>query len=358
MPTISALWDIKSLIEHFASVQVVGRPATVRGVVEYHSNCPFCGGTDRFIMRPEIGTYSCAIRSSGCDESGDCIDFLRNYMHMTTYEAREFLGLEQNADFAPSKPVASSQNGKECPPPARWQDAGTNLVRIAEAGLWSSAGKDMLAYLHARGLGDEIIRKKRLGYVPLQSNGRFYESSLESWGLDPLTCAKDAVRVPTGILIPWFEGNTLWRLALKRPDQPRGQNYGQVLGSGEGLFNVDAIQYDFPAMIVEGEFCAMAIDQEAGDLISCVATGSTTRARLSRWVAELNLASFNLQSFDEDEGGDAGSEYWENTLRKCQRWSPWISKDPNDLLMRKYFEWVKEGFSVREWVEGGIMIAR
>jgi hypothetical protein len=358
MPTISALYDIKSLIERYANIDVVGRLATVRGVTEYHSNCPWCGGTDRFVTRPETGQFSCAIRSSGCGRTGDGIDFLKEYMNMTHAEAMETLGIEQSADFVPAKPSTQSQIAKECPPPARWQETGKNLVERAQSALWSSAGKDMLTILRSRNLSDGIIKKKKYGYMPLQSNGRFYEDELENWGLTPEQTNKDKVRIPNGILIPWFEGNTLWRLALKRPDQPKGKDYGQVVGSGEGLYGVDAIQYDFPAMMVESEFCQSAVEQESGDLVACVATGSTTRARLSRWVAELHLASFTLQSFDEDEGGDAGAEYWESALKRCQRWSPWIAKDPNDLLMQKYFEWVKEGFSIREWVEGGIMLAK
>jgi len=208
--------------------------------------------------------------------------------------------------------------------------------------------------LRGRGLGDEIIKCKRLGYVPLRSDGRFYEASLEDWGLDPAHCAKDRVRIPNGILIPWFEGSTLWRLALKRPDQPKGKDYGQVLGSGEGLFNVDAIQYDTPTMMVEAEFCAMAVEQESDDLIACVATGSTTRGRLSRWVAELHLASYVLQSFDEDESGDEGAEYWEQALKHCQRWSPYIAKDPNDILLKKFLPDRWE-CSLREWVGAGII---
>lgn len=354
MPIVSPMYDIKSLIERYASIEIKGRPATVHGVLEYHSNCPWCGGEDRFITRPETGQYSCAIRASGCGRHGDALDFLKNYCNMTHSEACEVLGLEINQDYEPSSAPKSSQNGKENPPPARWQETGLLLVERAVWALWNTnEGKIMLDYLHDdRGLDYEIIRKKRLGYVPFQKDGRFYEDELENWGLDPATCSKDKVRVPNGILIPWFGGNTLWRLALKRPDQPKGKDYGQVVGSGEGLFNVDSIQYDFPVMITEAEFCCMAVEQECGDLISCVATGSTTRARLSRWLAELHLASYVLQSFDEDESGDEGADYWMQTLQKCMRWSPYIAKDPNDILLKKFFEG-HQGYSLKQWVESG-----
>lgn len=357
MPTISTLWDIKSLIEHYAGVQTSGRPTVSRGVLEVHSNCPWCPGSkDGFIMQPEIGRYSHAIRSSGCGRTGDGIDFLKEYCNMTHQEACEVLGLEQNADFIPSSPFKSAQNTKESPPPARWQETGSIMVKHAELALWSPAGATMLDYLRGRGLKDETIRKHRLGYIPLQPDGRFYQSSFETWGLTPDMLSEDqvkkgCVRVPNGILIPWFEGDTLWRLALKRPGE--NPSYGQVMGSGEGMFNVSSIDMDKPCMIVEGELCAMSVDQEAGDLISCVATGSTTRGRLARWQSDLSFASFVLQSFDEDDAGDQGAEYWLK-MKNSMRWSPWFAKDLNDILQKKFFEWVTEGVSIREWVEAGI----
>lgn len=362
MPILSAQWDIFSLIEHFASIQVAYK-SNVKGVLEIHSNCPFCPGSeDSFIMRPETGEWNHHTRSGGCMRKGDCIDFLTSELvNMSRSEAMDFLGLEQSADFVPSERSQSAHVGNERPPCKQWQSQGMNLVERAQRYLWTSGGKDALAYLHARGLGDDIIKKKKLGYIPLQKNGKYYESELEQWGIDPATCKKDAVRIPPGILIPWFEGSTLWRLALKRIDK---NEYGQVLGSGEGLFNVNTIQYGFPAMIVEGEICAMSVEQECGDLIACVATGSTTRGRLNRWIADLGLPlgesgknGFVLQSFDEDESGDTGAEYWLGNLKKCIRWSPLVAKDPNDILLQKYFDGY-EGYTLREWVEAGIESAK
>lgn len=351
MSIVSPMYDIFSLIDRYASIQVAYK-SVVRGVLEIHSNCPFCGGHDRFVTRPETGQYSCAIRASGCGRHGDCLDFLKDFMNMSHQEACEVLQIETNADYVPSSPSQNAHVGNESPPNKEWQSQGKNLIERAQKYLWSSGGKDALAYLHGRGLGDEIIKKKKLGYIPLQKNGKYYESELEQWGLDPEHCKKDAVRIPPGILIPWFYGNELWRLALKRIDK---NEYGQVLGSGEGLFNVNTIQYDTPAMMVESEFCSMAVEQEAGDLIACVATGSTTRGRLNKWVAELGLASYVLQSFDEDESGDTGSEYWMQNLKKCMRWSPYVAKDPNDILRKKFLPDRWE-CSLREWVEAGISI--
>jgi hypothetical protein len=365
MSVVSVQWDIKSLFERYTSIEFAnkGRPTPVRGVLEYHSNCPKCPGSkDSFIIRPETGQFNHCTRSSGCGWKGDAIDLLTDpLVGMSHQEARDFLGLEQNGDFVPSSPSQHAHVGNEQPPNAKWIETGLILVEKAAHALWhTSEGRIMLDYLHDRGLGDEIIKKKKIGFIPLQSNGSWYESPLEQWGLDPEKETKDKVRIPPGILIPWMDGSTLWRLALKRPGET--QSYGQVLGSGEGLFNVGEIQYDVPAMIVEAEFCSMAVEQEAGDLVACVATGSTTRGRLNKWIAELGLPvaeknGFVLQSFDEDESGDIGAEYWIQNLKRCMRWSPYIAKDPNDILRGKYFEGLAR-LTLREWVEMGIENAK
>lgn len=367
MPTVSDRYDIKSLIERYAQIQVVS-DAIVRGVREYHSNCPWCGGHDRFITRPETGQFTCSIRSSGCGRYGDGIDFLVEYMLMSRREAIEELALE-SVTFADKIAEVSSQNYKEQPPSKKWQETGMVLVELAERALWqSSDGKAMLDYLHHRGLNDETIKKKRFGYVPFGKDGRWFTQSFEAWGLDPdqlteVQRNKGGVRVPPGIIIPWFESKTLWRIAIKRSGESKGQDYGQITGSGEGMYNIDTIQYEQPAMIVEAELCAASVEQEAGDLINVVATGSTTRGRLGRWIADLSLASFVLQSYDEDEpdergakAGDEGATFWLETLKHSLRWSPMLWKDPNDILQAQRDP--QTICTLRQWVQYGIDIGR
>jgi hypothetical protein len=348
MPIVSTRYDIKSLVERYAGIDVVGS-AVVRGVREYHSNCPWCGGTDRFITRPETGQYTCATRSSGCGRSGDGIDFLREYKGMSMDEAIRELALEDVSFY--EKPTVITQ-GQDNPPPKQWQNAAASLIARAGDCLWfSEEGKQALEYLRGRGLSDSVLKKMYIGYVPLQKDGRWYSDSFEGWGLDPAKLTqqqreKGCVRVPNGILIPWFEGSTIWKLAVKRPGEQ--MDYGQVLGSAEGLYNVGSIQYEKPAMLVEGEFDALSVMQEAGDLVACIATGSAARGRSPRWTAELMQASFIVQAFDDDKGGHTGAVHWLNTYEKCFRYEPVGSKDSNDML-RQY-----DGKFVRDWVQAGL----
>lgn len=380
MPTVSTAYDIKSLIEHHARIQVVS-DAIVRGVREYHSNCPWCDGKDRFITRPETGQYTCAIRSSGCGRYGDGIDFLMEYVGMSRGEAIEELALEDVSFY--EKELQPRQNSKELPPSKKWQEAGLIVVDMAEHYLWNTVeGRKMLDYLHQRGLNDDTIRHFRFGAMLLNKEGRWYQTPFERWGLDPdqLNQAqrdRGGVRVPPGIVIPYFEGDQLWKIAVKVYEGGEFTRYGQVMGSSEGMFNIGEVELDKPAMMVEAEFCAASVWQEARDLVACVATGSADRARIPRWRADLMDASFVLQSFDEDQAGDtAAEEYWQTRLEKCLRWTPgavgagfgrneeercltWMPgpyKDPNDILKAQQ-RGELEASALREWVEAGLHCA-
>ncbi|GCE31040.1 hypothetical protein KDA_65240 [Dictyobacter alpinus] len=356
MAIVSKLYDITSLIERYASIQVVNK-AVVRGIRELHSNCPWCGGHDRFISRPETGQYTCATRASGCGRHGDGVNFLVEYVGMSVREAMTELGIDEFSAHKRAAPIPA-KSSRETPPNKNWQESGLNLLGYAEKALWNtSGGKEMLNYLRGRGLNDDTIKRKRFGYIPPRKDGNWYIGSFEDWGFDvarltPEVKAKKGVRIPPGILIPWLSADELWRLSIKRPDQPKGKDSGQVLGSGEGLYNVDLVRYDQPAMLVESEICACSVEQEAGDLINCVATGSVSRGRLLRWIAKLTLASFVLQGYDEDEAGYEGAAYWLKALKHSYRWSPTIAKDPNDILRQQHNKAAR--YTLRQWVESGI----
>jgi hypothetical protein len=281
---------------------------------------------------------------------------------MNYYDACNELGLD--ADFDMHAPDPLAQLSKDTPPSKQWQEAGMLIVERAQRYLWhpkSLDGQKALAYLRGRGLTDETIKKARVGYCPLARDGKWYCGEFEHWGIDPSLLredqrAKGGVRVPDGIIIPWFEASTLWKIAVKRPGEK--MDYGQVMGSGEGLYNVDSLQVSEPCMMVEGEFDALSVLQEAGDLINIVATGSSTRGRTGRWLGDLALASFVLQSFDDDASGNDGAAYWLEKLPHALRWQPWHFKDCNDMLQHHDEFKAQTGLTLRGWVEQGLWAAQ
>lgn len=381
MPTVSTRYDIVSLFERYTNIQTTGK-STVYGVLEVHSNCPWCPGSkDSFIMRPETGQYTHMVRG-GCTAHGDCIDLLMDTdvgPGMTRSEAMQELGLT-DVQFADEKPATRHENSTAIAPPVKWQESAELFVGLAERNLWrTEKGRDALDYLHNRGLNDETIKKAHLGYVPLNQGGEWYRNGFEEWGLDPELLTEDQrkkgyIRIPNGIMIPWFVGGKIWKLAVKRPGEK--MDYGQVMGSVDTLYNVDSIQYGEIAMMVEGELDALSVLQEAGDLVNVCATGSTAKGRNPKWITELmSTPSCVLQSFDSDKAGDEAAETWIDLLMaipdskigtdtfahladfKVERWPLVLWKDPNELLQEQNKN-NTNGFTLREWVQLGVDLAQ
>jgi DNA primase len=179
------------------------------------------------------------------------------------------------------------------PPPEDWQQAARQVVNIAEETLWSSEGEPALNHLlEQRGLTTATIRKARLGYIP----GDFREWR-EIAGLN----------VPCGIAIPWFVSDTLWAVKVRRAyGLPK---YVQIAGgSTHGLYNADTLHLNSVALFCEGEFDALLVAQEAGELVAPVTLGSATSRLTARWYGMLVGHRTIFVSYDRDQAGKRGTE--------------------------------------------------
>jgi hypothetical protein len=122
-----------------------------------------------------------------------------------------------------------------------------------------------------------------------------------------------------------------------------------VTGSANALYNVDALQPGRVAVLGEGPFDALAVEQAAGDLVAGVASG-TTSARRMRWISRLALCSEVLVALDnEDEQKSDVAQaiaYWLEVLHpRARRWRPYL-KDPAQML--------EQGMDVRDWMMAGL----
>ena len=351
MAVLSPCTDITALIDRIAGIRIVGKAVKVHGVLEHHSNCPWCGGEDRFITRPGEGTYSCSIRVSGCGRYGDMISFLREYCDMTFWEACEEIGIDPSelGDYTQSHSSAQAYGS----PSKQWQERGERMVSKAQSLLHLAAGNEGLEYLRARGLIDGTLLDKGLGYVPFGPDGRWHSSALEEWGLTAEDTGKERVWQPEGILIPWYVGRKLWKIDIRRLNGLK-QDDPKILcltGSVDCLYNHDLVTASKPVVLVESALCAITGEQEAGDLVTFVATGGAGKQRPS-WAKHLDQAPFVLVALDNDDpdergirAGDEGAAWWEKNLARSIRWLPW-KKDVNDML--------RAGIDIREWVQDGI----
>jgi hypothetical protein len=350
-----SLIDARAFYEQY--VTLVGKPTRAwrTGEMEFHSNCPWCGGQDRFAFWSS-GRYSCSIRASGCGRSGrDVIDFLREDEGISFVEACDRLGVDPGEGYqrpAPHPPAPGDE-----PPSRVWQERAAAVIQQAQRLLWSSRGQQALAYLRSRGFSDNTIRAVALGYIPPTRDGRWYQDTPELWGYTREEDVQEGVWLPEGILIPWSADGHLWKLHIRRLGglKDGDARYVQIKGSREGLYNVDVVRLDVPLVLCESEFDALSGQQACGDLAACVATGATTRARRDRWLARMGLASCVLVAYDDDaldsnskRAGDAGAAYWVEALPHAVHWLPW-AHDVNDMLTA--------GQDLRAWVELGVAVA-
>lgn len=101
------------------------------------------------------------------------------------------------------------------------------------------------------------------------------------------------------------------------------------------LYNVNALKRGRVAVLVEGPFDVLAIEQAAADLVTSVARG-TTGARRMRWMTRLALCLEVLIALDtEEERNTAAAQaigYWHEVLQpRARRWRPYL-KDCGEML--------------------------
>ena len=300
------------------------RRVAATGGGEYAGPCPWCGGKDRFHVWPTPKSGRPRFWCRRCERKGDDIDLLRELKGLSFHDAARLVGRAKLGD-APSR----------APPPLRppndtWQGRAEAVAVEAERALWSREGTQALSYLRHRGFTDETIRAVRLGYI---SHDR--REGPERWGLPS---DHRPVWLPRGITIPWRAGGSIWRLNIRRPSgKPK---YIGPAGNANGLYGADGLHPGRPAMIVEGEFDALAVAQEAGGLVDAVATGSTCGARHTRWRRKLVTASVALVAYDADDAGEEAAAWWLKVLPRVHRLIP--DGDPSAML--------QAGMDLREWV--------
>lgn len=297
---------------------------------EYQGACPFCGGKDRFRVWPNDTKPGWWCRM--CEKGGDAIQYLRE-KGMTFQDACALLGVPLE-----SRPMAQAVIAPpvECnAPPALWQESATAFVDWSEQQMIHPP----LDYLCGRGLSYATIADARLGYNP---SGWWAER--ERWGLEPED-GNTRIWIPQGIVIPWFVGGAIWKVQIRRDEvKPDQERYKTLPGSTNALYNVDSLRDDAPAMLVEGPFDALAVQQVAGDLVGVAACG-TSGARRAKWYSMLALCSPVLVSLDADPAGDSASVVWCDILQDGKRHRPHYA-DPSQML--------QDGADLRAWVLAGL----
>jgi DNA primase len=178
-------------------------------------------------------------------------------------------------------------------------------------------------YLEGRGLTAETIRQARLGWVPkvmltTADGARFWRAS--------------------GITIPWRDRG---RLALVKIRQPSGRQprYAEAFRDRSALYpGPEAIRRGKLLVITEGEFDALLLGQELGEMATVVTLGSASnRPEGSTYLAMLPGPVWFL-AHDTDDAGDKAVSGWPDRSRRLR---PPAGKDWTDCLMA--------GIDLRRW---------
>lgn len=317
---------------------------------EYCSPCPFCKeGEDRFLTWPQRynnngeyqgGRFSCR----KCRKCGDAISFLRQLYGLSYREACERLRIEpkQRNNVPRAKPVLKPKIVEE--PSDLWKEKANSFVEWSHKQLLSN--DDGLRLLKARGFRDELADCFVLGYNP-----QTFFRERTNWGLPQEVKEDGKIRklwLPAGLVIPTFSDEGIVKVKIRRSEWKEGDKfpkYVEISGSKQ-IPSIYGDTFLSLALIVESELDALLIQQEAGDLVYCIALGGSTKPLDAMTGQLLRKASVILFLPDFDEAGAIAWMRWKKMFPTIQRILTPCEKSAGD-----YFQ---NGGDLREWLEDTI----
>jgi hypothetical protein len=190
---------------------------------------------------------------------------------------------------APGPPGTVASRSPQAPTGLGRREA-ERLVADAAERIWRIEGAAALVYLMRRGLTVATIRAAGLGWadkirMPAQDGG--------TWPL-------------SGVVIPWFEGDRLTRVKVRRLGLVRGARDVEVFFDSPGVYpSTAAIRPGAPLVIAGDELDCLLLAQELEGLAAVVALGSSaSRPRGAACPAMLRCARWYVA---HEAGDDAAA---------------------------------------------------
>ncbi len=263
-----------------------------------------------------------------CGSGGDARAWLLKYRRMRVdhYQNRSI----QNQPRQVEKAVN--------PPNDVWQARAQALIREFSANLWWTQGKNARWYLYGRGLKGEIMERVHVGYNPIN---RF--EPLDKWGLTPASPEEKTVFIPAGICIPWMVDGKIWKINFRR--SRAYPKYLQVKGSQPAVFGLESVRDHSIVFLVEGEFDAMLLEQEAGNLVGVCTLGSASSRHLSsKWLSYFLGCHRIFLVGDDDKAGNDWAKAMSGLSHRLKQIHVPKGKDISDYwhLSGNLHEWVQE----------------
>ena len=356
--------DLAALIEHetgtvrFGKWYGYGEKRTCKG------RCPWCpDSTNRFaVLDSDPQHFYCGIHGGpGCHKRGHAVDFMMLWHNIKFMEACRRLNVTPKMDGEDLKPehTAKVYANIDRVPVEAWRLSGEYFIRLCEACLWhETKGKVARDTLRERGFTDDEIRLQRYGY----NLTTVFDRDTSRWGITDEEVK--AIRLPRGLVIPYFVGSDLWKINIRRPrvdiqneEKRTGQpasKYVNIKGGSNPIYHADSIKPGRPLVMFEGEYnadiLAMVLRQADITDIGVIATGSTGKGRSDNWLAKIAKASPILISFDPDGAGvQAVKDYWQKVLPNALFW-PSRGGDLNDMYLAggsdAILKWLKKGLKI------------
>ena len=307
---------------------------------EYASPCPGCGGKDRFRYWP-LHDRGERWWCRQCGRSGDSIQYLKEFRHLSYGEACRVLG--KSPDDKPfhkrsfswhktEKTGRSPGRGEETT--ERWREMALRFAKWAHTQLLEN--RNVLAFLRKeRGLSNDTVNAHGIGWNPSDS----YMDRGER-GIPPHENKK--IWLPKGIVIPCYKAGIVQRIRIKTGKKeipyyvlPGGSSQSMVLNAGMSIY-----------VVVESELDALLLSQECKDR-GIIALGSAQTRPDEHTEKLLREADLVLVALDADAPGTKEAwQWWPSHFTRARRWPPVDAKDPCDM-------W-KKGINLSQWIYAAI----
>lgn len=303
-------------------------------VGEYHSECPSCGGKDRFIIWISSDRYWCR----QCDSKGDAIQFCREFFGLSFQESCEKVGANRPRNGLYLKHEKFASPRPSLIPSEGWIKRASSFIKDAHCAALSNAL--VLERFTERGLSMQTIKRFQLGW-----NRKDLFESVDYWGIEKKE--KKAVWLPKGLVIPSVFQEQPMKIKIRRSEWEKGDElpkYVEITGSrkcpsvfGNGKQGL---------MLLESELDAMLLAQEGGEVCTFMAIGSTRRK--PDLAAHQLILSFDrvLFSLDYDDAGKQAYTFWKKLYTHLTPWPAPIAKSAGDAF--------KLNIDLREWIRKGL----
>ncbi len=307
---------------------------------EYKSACPRCGGKDRFFIQPYKQMKNCSgyYRCRQCDIAGDTIQFAMDFKSMEFKEAAEHVSATLPARSILYRPPIkySFMPAQICATPDIWQTKANAFVEWAHRNIGQQ--KEILEWLHKRGLSAEAIHTYKIGWNPQE-----IIRNKEDWGIAHQQ-ENNRLWIPAGIVIPSLNNiESVQRIKIRRPSWTQTDSIGKYIalpGSTNGLTIVGNTQKDL-MIVIESELDAYATHYVISDFAFVVAIGSNIKNpdNVTDYLAKRKAL---LICYDNDEGGNVMWSKWKKLYPHAHPYPAPLGKDLGESI--------ELGLRVRPWI--------